>query len=123
MRSRGSVDEYLKAYGFVKLNLPSATADFKKPSSGAILGIVKAGPGFYVLTMSDVKGDGNVANENSKVHSVAFVHMKNNFQFFDPNFGIAKFKTADDLSKFFGSYGPRVLHHYSGAGYIEKYCG
>ena len=123
IKTRSSVDDYLKAYGFVKLKLPAAASDFKKPSSAAILGIVKAGPGFYLLTMSDVKGDGKVANEASKVHSVAFIHMRNNLQFFDPNFGIARFKTAEDLSQFFVSYGPRVLHHYTGSGYIEKYCG
>ena len=121
--NKSTVEDYLKAHGFVQLKLTKATAFWDKASTVGILGIVKGGPGFYVLTLSDVKGQAKVATAASKVHSVAFIHMKDNFQFFDPNFGMAKFKTSEALGEFFQKYAPRVLRGYAGAGYIEKYVG
>jgi hypothetical protein len=118
--SASSVHEYMAAHGFRLLT--NFSGDYPTAAPGAIVDqVLKSGPGYYLLTVSDVPQN-SAPTAASKVHGVAFVHMKT-YQFFDPNWGVAKFKSAEGLGSYFPAYFKLKLSIFPLVAYMEKYVG
>ena len=54
-------------------------------------------------------------------HAIAIDTNGGSFRLFDPNYGTARFPTAQALKRFFGSYWPKAYPNLMGRGFITRY--
>ncbi len=78
--------------------------------------------GYYVITMSNLKGDVSDAEDASiKAHAVVVINAPPNFLFFDPNYGVGTFPSMDTLSHFLGRLWVKFYYQMDGCTGLERY--